>query len=182
MDPDGNATVLDFVKHVINEASSAVGMNQIQWPVSEGRITSAFGARTDAISPHWGIDIAPRIPGSQGVRVNAPAGGDVVFVGHSQGGSSEIQIRLPSGLIVDMKHLSGIPLKPGDTVLRGEKIGVMGSDGPSTGTHVHFEVRPAGATSQIQAKDPIPMLPARPSSIRLTNAVQQRGNTLVNTP
>jgi RHS repeat-associated protein len=181
IDPDGNGPLLSEVKHAINAVADFMGLNQVGWPVSEGRVTSAYGVRTDATpSRHWGIDIAPRVPGSTGVRVNAPAGGDVVSVGRSSGGSSEVVIRLPNGQLVDMKHLTGIAVKPGDTVLRGERLGTMGSDGPSTGIHAHMEIRPAGAVSERQAVDPVPLMAPRPAAIRLTDAVVQQGNTIVN--
>jgi len=38
-------------------------------------------------------------------------------------------------------HLKSVSVKKGDTVVKGQKIGYMGSTGWSTGTHLHFEIR-----------------------------------------
>ena len=37
-------------------------------------------------------------------------------------------------------HTTGIQVKTGDVVKRGDKIATMGSSGYSTGTHLHYEV------------------------------------------
>jgi len=38
-------------------------------------------------------------------------------------------------------HLKSVSVKKGDAVVKGQKIGYMGSTGWSTGTHLHFEIR-----------------------------------------
>ena len=50
-------------------------------------------------------------------------------------------------------HQSAIGVKPGDRVVRGQAIGVIGSTGYSTGPHLHFEVRIDG-----EPLDPAPFL------------------------
>jgi murein DD-endopeptidase MepM/ murein hydrolase activator NlpD len=37
-------------------------------------------------------------------------------------------------------HLSRIEAREDEEVVRGEKIGLMGSTGRSTGAHVHFQI------------------------------------------
>ena len=41
-------------------------------------------------------------------------------------------------------HMSSFSVVVGQTVKRGDKLGMMGSTGRSTGTHLHFEIRTGG--------------------------------------
>ena len=48
-------------------------------------------------------------------------------------------------------------LKAGQRVVAGQRIGGMGSEGFSTGSHLHFEIHPTGDG----AVDPVPWLAER---------------------
>ena len=41
-------------------------------------------------------------------------------------------------------HMQRLDVNPGDAVSQGQQVGVMGSTGRSTGTHLHFEIRSGG--------------------------------------
>jgi murein DD-endopeptidase MepM/ murein hydrolase activator NlpD len=45
-------------------------------------------------------------------------------------------------------HLASFIAKDGARISKGDKIGVMGSTGKSTGAHTHLELRPKGTTYQ----------------------------------
>ena len=46
-----------------------------------------------------------------------------------------------NGIITDYAHLGELLVNKGDVVKRGDKIGIQGSTGRSTGQHLHWEVR-----------------------------------------
>jgi murein DD-endopeptidase MepM/ murein hydrolase activator NlpD len=52
-----------------------------------------------------------------------------------------VRIKDAAGNRYYFAHLSRISVKTGQTVKKGEKIGVEGSTGNSTGSHLHYEVR-----------------------------------------
>jgi murein DD-endopeptidase MepM/ murein hydrolase activator NlpD len=54
--------------------------------------------------------------------------GLTIFIDHGQ------------GVISMFCHLSQIELLPGDMVKRGEKVGLVGNTGRSTGPHLHWNV------------------------------------------
>jgi murein DD-endopeptidase MepM/ murein hydrolase activator NlpD len=59
----------------------------------------------------------------------------------------------PSGYETWYGYLDRFGVQQGDRVKRGPQIGLMGSTGLSTGSHLHFEVRQDG-----QVRDPLDFL------------------------
>ncbi len=110
------------------------------WPV-KGCIASGFGERQDPIdgepSVHEGIDISA----PYGSPVQAPAEGLVIFTGWKQGYGNCIEVSHGNGLVTRYGHLSKVLVRPGQSVKRWQKIGLVGSTGRSTGAHLHYEVR-----------------------------------------
>ena len=65
-----------------------------------------------------------------------------------------IDIRHADGTITRYAHMNELYVKEGQNVSQGQTIGAMGSTGFSTGSHLHFEIRPNGGS----AIDPMVML------------------------
>jgi murein DD-endopeptidase MepM/ murein hydrolase activator NlpD len=104
------------------------------WPVV-GPISSPYGP-----SHPLGIDIdGYRL---QGAPVGAATSGTVIFAGGNACCSYGLYVVVmsPSGIETLYAHLSSIVVTQGETVSQGEELGVIGSTGYSTGTHLHFEV------------------------------------------
>jgi len=119
----------------------------------EGRLTSAFGTRTDPFTglqaPHRGADYdAP-----EGTPIVAAAGGRVVSAGPRGGYGNAVEIDHGNGLVTLYAHASELSVTAGETVEAGQQIGRVGETGRATGPHLHFEVRQGG-----RAVDPTKVL------------------------
>jgi murein DD-endopeptidase MepM/ murein hydrolase activator NlpD len=125
---------------------------------TEGFISSSFGARRNPFSNlpdfHEGIDIS----GDHGAPVHATAQGTVTIAHYYGSFGLAIQISHENGMTTLYGHLSKIYVKEGEAIRRGQKIGLMGNTGMSTGPHLHYEVR-----MNDQAVNPIPYLVQRSS-------------------
>jgi murein DD-endopeptidase MepM/ murein hydrolase activator NlpD len=100
-----------------------------------GPVTSGFGWRDS--TQHNGIDIDL----NKGDKVSAAFDGMVRIAKKSGGFGNVVIIRHYNGLETVYAHLSKIKVKPGQVVVAGQMVGLGGSTGHSTGSHLHFEVR-----------------------------------------
>ena len=108
---------------------------------TEGFISSTFGARRNPFSNlpdfHQGVDIS----NSYGTPVLATAQGKVAMASYYGSFGLTVQIEHDNGMTTLFGHLGKIYVKVGEEVRRGQKIGLMGNTGMSTGPHLHYEVR-----------------------------------------
>lgn len=120
------------------------------------------GARFGAGRPghtHEGQDVV----GDSGLNIVAPLAGFIRFVDYQEGGAGRyVVMRADNGWDMFFAHMQmkSVVVKEGDRVQAGQKIGLLGSTGYSTGPHLHFEIWPDGwkdkaGTSPI---DPLPQL------------------------
>jgi murein DD-endopeptidase MepM/ murein hydrolase activator NlpD len=137
-------------------AASASNYMPNIWPVL-GPLSSGFGTRGNPFGGpgrefHKGQDIAAPI----GTPVIATADGTVTIAGWLRGYGWVVYIDHGNGISTRYGHLSRIDVEIGQTIRRGEQLGLVGSTGRSTGPHLHYEVLING-----QATNPIPYLPSR---------------------
>lgn len=118
---------------------------------AEGAFTSGFGMRWGSM--HNGVDIA----NTPGTPIRAVAAGTVIDSGPAQGFGNWIRIRHEDGSISVYGHMQSLYVAVGEVVQPGQLIAGMGSEGFSTGSHLHFEIWPDGATPS----DPASWLAAR---------------------
>ncbi len=150
---------LDFVSRQVDDRSDKLGLldslltqdsarKQLLpsvLPVQGGAYNSNFGWRLDPFngrqSFHEGIDFIA----DTGTAISAAAAGVVVVSEfHPQYGNI-IDIDHGGGLVTRYAHCSKRLARVGDVVMKGAKIGEVGSTGRTTGSHLHFEVRHHGA-------------------------------------
>jgi murein DD-endopeptidase MepM/ murein hydrolase activator NlpD len=104
----------------------------------DGKVTSAFGPRRYRY--HYGIDIDL----NTGDPVYAAFDGTVRIAQYSTTYGYTVVIRHHNGLETLYAHLSKMMVTPGDKIEAGDRIGLGGRTGRSTGPHLHFEVRYKG--------------------------------------
>ena len=108
----------------------------------EGKINNEFGFRRNPFGGrtyefHPGMDI----DGERGDVIFATAAGTVTKAGWQGGYGNMVEIDHGNGLITRYGHMSKLNVTVGDTVIRSQIIGFVGSTGRSTGPHLHYELR-----------------------------------------
>ena len=122
------------------------------WPVAGYKtVTSDYGWRFGGTDFHTGIDIARTNAAGQGIYgkpILAADDGKVVFTQTNyvpgRGYGIYCIVDHGGGVTTLYGHSSGLAVKSGQTVKRGQTIAYVGSTGWSTGPHLHFEVRVNG--------------------------------------
>ncbi len=129
---------IETVERTIVKRRAWSGVLPTGWPVRQGKVTSHFGMRHKRM--HKGVDIAaPR-----GTEIYAVEGGVVTFAGRQRGYGKVIVVKHSDTYITKYAHNSKNFVAKGETVSRGQLIGLVGATGRASGAHVHFEVRESG--------------------------------------
>ncbi|WP_316523038.1 M23 family metallopeptidase [Kitasatospora brasiliensis] len=108
-------------------------------PVPNAPTSNPFGKpnRGYAAGYHTGVDFAVR----PGTPLLAVGNATVVSAGWDGSYGKEVVLRLADGHYAQYAHLSSVAVVKGQRVSAGERIGLSGSTGNSTGPHLHFEIR-----------------------------------------
>ncbi|MDD7384580.1 MAG: M23 family metallopeptidase [Actinomycetaceae bacterium] len=139
-------------------ASSTV---RIPLPSGTWRFTSGFGARSAPVAGastfHEGIDLAAAL----GTPILAAADGVVLFAGGAPFDVVNNVVIIKHNVngqafytLYRHMYADGIDVHAGQRVKAGDPIAKVGSNGKSSGPHLHFEVRDIS----LRAIDPIPWL------------------------
>lgn len=126
-------------------------------PPHDGRVTSGFGPRAlFGRKFHKGIDIDLET----GDEVHAAINGKVRIARYSNGYGNFVIISHEGGLETLYGHMSELMVVEGQHIEAGTIIGLGGSTGQSTGSHLHFELRIFGEqVNPLLAIDPNTLMP-----------------------
>ncbi|OFE14479.1 hypothetical protein BA895_11050 [Humibacillus sp. DSM 29435] len=104
--------------------------------------TSGFGERYHPVYHKWvlhdGVDLVSQ-PGPG--PVVAIAAGRVAFAGPTTDGwGNAVDVEHAGGIVSRYAHLSSVSVSTGQVLPIGQKVGVEGTTGASTGTHLHLRI------------------------------------------
>ncbi|MGX7418285.1 murein hydrolase activator EnvC family protein [Carnobacterium gallinarum] len=123
-------------------------------------VSSAYGSREgyDANGFHKGIDFGSPV----GTPVYASMSGRVVIAQYDgmpvSGYGIATVIQHDNGTWTLYAHQSSQSVKVGDTVTKGQQIGLTGATGQISGPHLHFEIRTSQNGGMGNVVDPAPLL------------------------
>ncbi len=135
------ATILKEIAAMNRPVSgNYTGNGRLQWPVPSipTNTTNISGFRTPSRPTHSGMDIGGY--GVSGRTIVAADGGEVILAKSYYGYGNTVMIDHNNGMMTLYGHLAKINVKAGQTVKRGQTIGIMGNTGQSSGIHLHIEV------------------------------------------
>ncbi|MCP3979904.1 MAG: peptidoglycan DD-metalloendopeptidase family protein [bacterium] len=127
----------------------------LDWP-ADGPVTAEFGPivhpRFKTRVPHPGIDIG----GDPGAAIRTVFEGTVVFAAWMRGYGLTAIVDHGGGLLSIYAHASMLLVEPGEKLVRGQRLGLIGETGSLKGPHLYFELRVEG-----EATDPASWLRGR---------------------
>ena len=128
--------------------------SQVRLPLNAivlgARTTQGFGCTAVELEPldpqcpqhhfHTGVDLAAPM----GSEVHAAAAGAVSMGYDSRGAGNFVSVAVDGRTRILYCHLAAFRVRPGDAVLPGQVIGLVGATGLATGPHVHLEIQVGG--------------------------------------
>ena len=171
---------------VLNQSSNCT----LTYPVPHPHVNFGFGLSPDPFNPgqtrfHTGVDFDGKI----GNPIYSPICGVVIYVGretditsYDSGYGWHIKLKDDEGRIHLFGHITKSYVKVEDLVHSSQHIADIGSNGNSTGPHLHYEIR-EGADDHDHAVDPrlflahakqVPNLETQP--IQVGGAVDSQGS------
>jgi murein DD-endopeptidase MepM/ murein hydrolase activator NlpD len=110
-------------------------------PAKNARISSGFGRRIDPFRARFAMHTGLDYVGPDGTKVLATNDGTVTYAGFFSAYGNAVDIDHGLGITTRYGHLRRFSVRPGQKVKKGDVIGIQGSTGRSTGSHIHYEVR-----------------------------------------
>jgi murein DD-endopeptidase MepM/ murein hydrolase activator NlpD len=149
---------VDTGTNVCQEANAGPISVSGRWanPLAPARyyMTSPFGPRIDPVlgipKPHKGQDLGT----DGGTPIYSPCDGVAELVGwDAWGGGNMTTLNCGGDIVIKLMHQSKTLIATGAKVQAGDKIGLVGTTGNSTGNHLHEQVEFKGTPI-----DPVPFM------------------------
>jgi len=134
-------------------ATRAARAPQFVIPTTNYHLSTCYCTRWGTM--HWGIDLAAPL----GTPIYAAADGVVLRAGPATGFGNAVYIQDADGNVEIYGHMRYYSVRAGDVVSAGDQIAKVGSEGQSTGPHLHFEIHVGGMNGK--PTDPQKWLAAR---------------------
>lgn len=142
---------------------------RLYWPIDKVFVTQKFGENPQVyarfgMKGHDGIDLRTRFINSPlGRRYITAAleGWCEVRLDGASGYGNHVRIHHPDGSLTIYGHLTKAYVWNKQVVKAGDRIGLSGNSGFSSGPHLHFEYRPPNADPNngfAGAVDPLPFM------------------------
>jgi murein DD-endopeptidase MepM/ murein hydrolase activator NlpD len=135
---------LRYVRRDVERREELAAATPSIWP-AHGWLSGSFGGRPDPFTGapafHQGLDIST----DKGQPVYATADGIVESASYVGDYGNLLVLKHGFGLSTRYGHLSAFRVKPGQSVKRGDVIGIVGATGRATGPHLHYEILANGA-------------------------------------
>ena len=136
-----NSMSLKDKLEILRKINNAVERIPLTNPLAQYKVTDRYRMRAGSFlikgKMHSGIDLAA----SKSSDIFTSAAGIVKYAGGMNGYGNIVIIEHGKNISTCYAHLQKIAVRKGNRVLLGEKIGIQGSTGQSTGDHLHYEIR-----------------------------------------
>lgn len=113
----------------------------LSYPIKHAEEQSKFGNRIDPFTRRLAFHSGHDLSGPSGSRIYATAPGKVTSAGRNGAYGNMVDVEHGFNISTRYAHMSQVLVSVGQTVKKGDVLGVQGSTGRSTGEHLHYEVR-----------------------------------------
>lgn len=110
----------------------------------EFQVSSNYGLRSNPFGKGYEFHNGVDFPGETGTPVRATAPGKVDEAGRGGAIGNYVAIKHGYGYRSIYGHLSRILVRPGETVGKGQIVGLLGNSGRSSGPHLHYALQYKG--------------------------------------
>lgn len=134
---------LQSVRSDVDKRNQLAAATPSIWP-THGWLSSSMGNRADPFTGerdfHPGLDISAE----RGDPIYSTADGKVTHAASAGNYGNLVTVDHGYGIETRYGHMSEFKVKVGQTVKRGDLLGLVGSTGRATSSHLHYEVRANG--------------------------------------